>query len=60
MADKLRGRFKFGLGAPAAAAQRVADTVFILENQADAAAAMRAAFPDASCRNPTSNFESVK
>ena len=55
MADKLRGRFKFGLGAPAAAAQRVADTVFILEDQADAAA-----FPDASCRNPTSNFGSVK
>jgi 2-methylcitrate dehydratase PrpD len=42
---KLRGCFAFGLDAPAAAADRVADAVFGLEYADDAAAAIRAAFP---------------
>lgn len=43
--DKLRGCFAFGLDAPAAAADHVAATVFGLENEVDAAAALCAAFP---------------
>ena len=43
--EKMRGCFEFGLGAPPAAADRLADTVFSLEKEADAAAAIRAAFP---------------
>ena len=42
--DKLRGCFAFGLDAPAAA-DGVAATVFGLENEEDAAAALCAAFP---------------
>lgn len=43
--EKLRGCFEFGLDAPPAAADRLADTVFNLESEADAAAAIRTAFP---------------
>ena len=43
--DKLRGCFAFGLDAPAAAADGVAATVFGLENDEDAAAALCAVFP---------------
>jgi hypothetical protein len=42
---KLRGCFEFGLDAPAAAADRIADVVFGLEHADDAAATIRAAFP---------------
>ncbi len=45
--EKLRGCFEFGLDAPPAAADRLLDTVFKLENEADAAAAIRTAFPGA-------------
>lgn len=43
--DKLRGCFAFGLDAPPASADRVAATVLSLESEADAAAALCAAFP---------------
>ena len=43
--DKLRDCFEFGLDARPAAADRLLDTVFGLEREADAAAAIRAAFP---------------
>lgn len=45
--EKLRGCFEFGLDAPPAAADRLADTVFNLEGETDAAAAICAAFPGA-------------
>jgi 2-methylcitrate dehydratase PrpD len=43
--DKLRGCLEFGLDAPPAAAQRLADMAFNLEKAPDAAAAIVAAFP---------------
>ncbi len=43
--EKLRGCLEFGLDAPPAAADRLADTVFGLESETDAAAAILAAFP---------------
>jgi len=43
--EKLRGCFEFGLEAPPGAAERLADTVFGLEKETDAAAAILAAFP---------------
>lgn len=45
--EKLRGCLEFGLDAPPGAADRLADTVFGLEKEADAAAAIRTAFPGA-------------
>lgn len=43
--DKLRGCFEFGMDAPPAAADRLAETVFTLDEAPDAAAAICAAFP---------------
>lgn len=43
--DKLRGCFAFGLDAPPEAADRVAQTVFDIDREADAASAICRAFP---------------
>lgn len=53
MLDKLRGCFAFGLDALPTSADRLAETVFKLENASDVATAVMERFPGPRCAMPT-------